>query len=454
MSLSFTRKLLDIIKSGDHRTSLLKKNIFFSFIIKGWTGLIYLLIVPITLNCLGEYKNGIWLTISAMLIWIDNMDIGLGNGLRNKLTFFVAQEKFDEAREVVSNTFIMLVLIIIPTLIVLLLLTKWGDIYAFLNVDPELSGNLQTVISIALIFVASTFVLKFIGNIYLGMQLPAVSNLLVACSYTLAFIETYILYWTSKGTLFNIAIANTSSPFVVYLLMYPITFRVKYPYLHPRIRDFNLSTVKSLFKLGFKFFLLQMTSSLTFLMSSIYMSRYFSPNHVTPYQITYRYFSIVLHAFTVICSPFWSATTDAFTKGDMDWIKKSMKNLKLILGGSYLAIIVMVAISSYVYSIWIGTQTVIPWSFTISMAIYIAILLYCLLYCYFLNGMNALNIQLICTLGGSAIFVFLTPFVTSFIPKAPIIIALLCISNLPSLFFNRIQFTKIINQKAQGMWKK
>ena len=31
-------------------------------------------------------------------------------------------------------------------------------------------------------------------------------------------------------------------------------------------------------------------------------------------------------------------------------------------------------------------------------------------------------------------------------PKAPIIIALLCISNLPSLFFNRIQFTKIINQ--------
>ena len=47
----------------DSRTSLLKKNIFFSFVLKGWAGLVQVLLVPFTLFCLGNYENGIWMTI-------------------------------------------------------------------------------------------------------------------------------------------------------------------------------------------------------------------------------------------------------------------------------------------------------------------------------------------------------------------------------------------------------
>ena len=54
------------ILGNNKRTALMRKNILASFLIKGWTGLIYLLIVPITLKCLGEYENGLWLTISAL----------------------------------------------------------------------------------------------------------------------------------------------------------------------------------------------------------------------------------------------------------------------------------------------------------------------------------------------------------------------------------------------------
>ena len=61
----------------DVRTSLINKNIFFSFLIKGWSGLVQLLIVPVTIFCLGNYENGIWMTISSILLWIDSLDIGL-----------------------------------------------------------------------------------------------------------------------------------------------------------------------------------------------------------------------------------------------------------------------------------------------------------------------------------------------------------------------------------------
>ncbi len=445
---------LSDIFDGNKRTALIRKNILASFLIKGWTGLVYLLIVPVTLKCLGEYENGIWLTISAMLIWIDNMDIGLGNGLRNSLATHLAHGQVDEARKYVSNTLFMLVCIIVPTMFTLCLITYFSDTYSFLNVDPAIVKDLDHVIIISLIFVCCTFVLKFIGNLYLGLQLPAVSNLLVCCGYTLSFIGTAILYFTHYGSLLNIAMVNTASPLVVYLILYPYTFYMRYPQLRPHLKDWDLRITKGLFQVGIKFFLLQMSSSFVFMSSSLLMSRLFSPQEVTPYQITYRYFSIILHAFTVIANPYWSATTDAYERGDFEWILRSAKKMNKIIMACAGVIVIATLISQYVYQAWIGHDVVIPWKFSVGMAMYIFIILYCLAYCYFLNGLGALNIQLVCTLGGAALFFVLVIAFKSIYHDPVIIIIALCLSNIPSMIGNRVQFYKISHHQAHGIWKR
>ena len=442
------------ILGNNKRTALIRKNIIASFLIKGWTGLVYLLIVPITLKCLGEYENGIWLTISAMLIWIDNMDIGLGNGLRNSLTTNIARGQIEEARKYVSNTFFMLICIILITLLVLILLVHVSNIYSFFNVDPNIVGHLDKVIIVSLIFVCSTFIFKFIGNLYLGMQLPAISNLLVSCGYTLSFIGTYILYFTHNNSLLTIAIVNTASPLIVYLACYPYTFYIKYPQLKPKIKDLDFNVAKDLFLIGAKFFLLQMSSSLVFMSSSLLMSKCYSPKYVTPYQITYRYFSIILHAFTVICSPYWSATTDAYERGDFNWIIHSANKMSKIILVCFGIIITFVIISQPVYHLWIKDQTTIPWDFTIGIAAYMFITLYSLAYCYFLNGIGALNVQLICTIGGAILFFLLVFILKDTFNKPITIIISLCLSNIPSMICNRLQFYKLSHGTAQGIWKK
>ena len=103
--------LIDRIKNkfnnSDGRSSLIVKNILASFFIKGWSVLVQLMLVPTTLACLGVYENGVWLTISSVLIWIDNMDIGLGNGLRNKLAEAMAHNDYAKGQQYVSSTFAM-----------------------------------------------------------------------------------------------------------------------------------------------------------------------------------------------------------------------------------------------------------------------------------------------------------------------------------------------------------
>ena len=84
--------------TSQQRSSLLQKNIIASVLAKGWSAIIVFLTVPVTLRCLGEYNNGVWLTISSVMLWIDNFDIGLGNGLRNKLAIYLARGEEQRAQ--------------------------------------------------------------------------------------------------------------------------------------------------------------------------------------------------------------------------------------------------------------------------------------------------------------------------------------------------------------------
>ena len=97
---------------GDARTVRANKNIVASGFIKLADTLVYLLLVPLTLGYLNAYEYGIWLTLNSMLTWINSFDVGLGNGLRNKLAIALAEGNRSSARIYVSTTFYMLIFII------------------------------------------------------------------------------------------------------------------------------------------------------------------------------------------------------------------------------------------------------------------------------------------------------------------------------------------------------
>lgn len=446
---------MERIDNGEKRTRLLRKNIILSFLMKGWAGVVQLLMVPLTIMCLGEYKNGVWLTISSFLIYTDSLDIGLGNGLRNKLAAYWAKGDMEKARQSVSSTFFTLILIMIPIAIILLVLINTIDLYALANVKPQIIDNLREIYSISTILVCAHFVIKFIGNIYLGLQLPAVNNLLVVGGQTLALAILFVLS-RQKGMdnmLLWVAIANTLSPLIIYIIAYPITFYKKYPELRPSLKYFKKEMVGELLGLGFKFFILQIAGIVIFASSNFVISNVISPAQVTPYQVAYRYFSLTMMIFTVIGVPFWSATTDAYERGDIDWIKKSMKRLHMILIAIFIALVIMVVVANFVYRIWVGSDIIVPMSLTIGMALYLMIVITSLCYSYFLNGFGFLRLQLITTIGSAIIYIPLAIALGHRFGTTGIVAAL-CLMNTPGVIVNMMQYNKIVNNKASGIWKK
>lgn len=445
-------KINRLLRSDSNRTGLIKKNILASFFIKGWVIAVQLMMVPLTLHCLGVYENGIWLTISSMLVWIDNLDAGLGNGLRNKLAEYIAKDDYENARRSVSSTLFMLVAFIVPVSLVINLWIWNADTYSFFNVDPHIVGNLNKTLSCSAIFVCSTFIFKFIGNFYMGLQMPAVNNLLGCLGQTLALIGTLVVYLSGSHSLLYIAIVNTVAPLLVYLISYPITFGRRYPHLSPSLKYVDIQSAVSLFKMGIKFFVLQISGVVLFMTTNILISRYYTPEMVTPYQIAYRYFSVLQLLFFIICVPYWSATTDAYNKKDFAWIKTSGRQLDRIIMGILFVAIVMVLASKPIYQLWVGDASIVSLGMTIMVAVYVMILTLSMRYSYIINGFGTLKMQLITTVVAAVCYIPLAIFFCRDSDNVLYLLAIMSLVNLPGLIVNAVQYHKIIKGTAKGIW--
>ena len=436
-----------MINVPDKRSSLLIKNVILSFVIKGWSAVIVLLMVPLTLKMLGIYSNGVWLTISSVMIWMDLMDFGLGNGLRNAVASYIAANDIQKVREAVSATFIILIGIAIPLLLILYATIWFLDIYNIFGVDRFKIDDFDTILTIAVTLISGTFILKATGNFYMGLQLPAVNNLIICIGQTSVFLLTLAAYLLGSHSLITVAIISTGAPLCIWIISMLYTFRFRYPQFSPATAFFNIYIARDLFTKGFQFFVIQICGVVLFMSTNIIISKIFSPAEVTPYQIAYRYFNLVLVAFTTICMPFWNATTDAYARNDIQWIRRTERKLNMLMVYGFLALVIMVLLSNYVYSIWVGNKVNIPIHLSASIALYFFILIVSLRYSVILNGLNILRIQLSFIVPATIVFLPLAWFVCNTWGTVTSLVLTMCLVNTPGLIANAWKYYQLIHMK-------
>ena len=438
---------------GEERTVKAKKNILASILIKGIDAIVYLLLVPVTLGYLNSYEYGIWLTLNSILMWINSFDIGLGNGMRNKLAEAIALNDRALGRAYVSTTFIMLIILMGSFIVIGSILGTFINWYAILNTSPIQVPNLSEIVYISFVIFCLNFIFKFIGNVYLAMQLPAVNNLMVVLGHVLSLIIIYILTLTTTGSLLWVALVYSASPLFIYIIAYPITFKKIYPYLAPSFNYYNKKYLRNLFNVGVQFFILQLSGILLFTFSNLLISHMFGPEYVTPYNIAYRYFSLVPMVMNLVLAPMWSATTDAYAKGDIVWIKRTIKGIHKILFLATIALIIMVVIAKYIYRVWIGTEIQIPLILSALIALYSTIIIWSLSYSNFLNGLGKLRLQTINTVVVAIMFIPVC-YILGLQWGILGIVSGMCILNTTGLILNRFQFIRIVENRAIGIWNK
>ncbi|MBP8777352.1 MAG: oligosaccharide flippase family protein [Bacteroidaceae bacterium] len=436
---------------GNERTVKAKKNILFSMGIKGLSILTTFVLVPLTLGYLNETQYGIWLTMSSFLIWINFFDVGLGNGLRNRLTEALAKKDYELGRIYVSTTVFLLTVVVCAFYLILLAASPWINWYSILNATHAQVEGLGALILIVFSLFGANFVFKFINMVFVAQQMPVFNNLFLLASDLLSLCVIYGLTIYTKGDLTKVALVYSAAPIVVYLLAYPYAFCYKYKELAPRLSAIQLSYTKDLMGLGLQFFVIQIACMITFSTTNILITQLLGPEQVTPYNIAYKLFNGVAMIFFIILTPMWSAVTDAYTKGDLGWIKNAIRHMIKLWGVTSMLMGIVLMASPFIYSFWIQDKTHITFSVSLMTGIYMCMLNWNNLFSYVINGVGKIRLQLYLSVITSLLFIPIALYLGKHYGIEGILGAM-CLSLAPMCVLLPVQYHKIINKKNKGVW--
>jgi O-antigen/teichoic acid export membrane protein len=383
------------LNAGNPRTVLIRKNILASFLIRGLSIAVSLILVPVTLNYLNETRYGIWITLTSLIAWIGIFDLGLGNGLRNKLATSLAIQDFNQAKKYVSTAYFSLFVIGVLITSIFFSVHTYIDWSIVLNTDSSYATELNRLVLLVFVFFILRFVFNLISVILTAYQYPMYSSLIDLLGNSLALLGIYLLTLSSDTSLLSFGLVALSAPLIIYLIATIICFNFWLKDIKPSFQFFELKMVKDIFGLGLQFFLIQVAVLVIFQTSNILISQFFEPKEVTPYNIAFRYFSVLTMVFGIIMAPMWSSFTDAYTQHDFGWIKKKITQLNYLVGIAVVLVIVLSLSANFLIGIWTQGKINLSQSMIVIFALFTIISLWNNIYSFFLNGISKTRVQII-----------------------------------------------------------
>ena len=279
---------------GHQRTVKIKKNIIASFGIKGLSMIVGFLTVRITLDYLDQTTYGIWLTLTSFLGWFSFFEIGLGNGLKNKLSEALANKDYQLGKIYVSTTYGILTFIMAVVAILFFIFNNLIDWTVILNTDKELANDLAYLASIVFGFFFLRFIFQLINIVLTSDQRPALANTFGPIGNLITLIIIYVLTKTTEGSLIYLGWVLSVVPLLILVLASLLFYNTDYRKISPSISHIKIEYAKDLLSLGIKFFAIQMAGLIIYQSSTIIIAQFFGPSEVTTYNIGYKYFSILI----------------------------------------------------------------------------------------------------------------------------------------------------------------
>ena len=447
------QKYIDRLSQSSSRTKNAIGSIIVSMLTKGISILVSFLIVPMTINYVSSTQYGVWLTISSVLAWITYFNLGLGNGFRNKYAEAKANNDVIAQKEYVSTTYfatMVLVLFLCFVANITNLFVDWSDV---LKIDPSYSKELRYVFAIIAFFFCFNMIVNTFSYLLLADQKPGLLSIIQVLGQILSLAVIFLLTKVSQGSLVNLALYYSGIPAIVMMIASVVLFRGKYKNVAPNVKFIRPQLIRNILNLGIQFFFINICLILIFQIVNIIISRELGPDSVTEYNIAYKYFHILYMVMVIIITPFWSAFTDAYSKGDISWMKKSLKKLEQSWIIAVVIGIIMLIISPWFYIFWVGEQVSVSFYVSIALLLYMLIQTLAAIYMQLINGIGTIRLQLyIYCLFAVVSWPIITYSCREFgvygAVSAPVLVYLV------QAIVGKIQIEKLLSNNAKGIWKK
>ena len=371
--------------------SQVKRNMFLGTLYKGVSMIISFLYVPIVLACLGEVKYGIWTTILNILSWISHFDVGIGNGLRNKLVDSIYTDQGDHStRKFVSSSYIMLSGIIVYVIVIFIILSffiNWNSLFGV----NEFDENLRLIMQVCVLFIGINFILSLCKSIYYAIQENSMVGLMGIIQQTVMLSGVLILVKFKSSKILYVALLYSFSEIIVSIIFTGKLFKKNHDFI-PSFKFYSSKEARETTNLGLLFFVSQIASLVLFSTDNLIIAHFIGPAEVTSYSIVNKLFTVGTGMFVMLVSPYWSRTTAAKAKGDYGMIKSGINSMYKILGIGIIAAAGLTLFFKPIASLWLQKELNYPKGLIGLMMIYSIIYMWNAIYSQIVNGLSMMNI--------------------------------------------------------------
>lgn len=406
--------------------------------------------VPMTLRYLGLSNYGVWILLLTLVDLLGYLDFGIGHSLRNK--YVTAKSKgTNELNKFVSTAFFLFVLISCIFTITVSALLLIVDVHKLLNTPNLLNDNLAAAIILSVGLFSVRFVMNIICIILTAENKPVIPAIVIFTGNLFYLTGIYLISSNNEQSIGYIAGLFYLSQLLPLICMFLYAFNKKYGELYPRISHFSVDHIYKLIDLGGKFFVIQISVLILTQANVIIIAKINGVESLAEFNLAVKYTNVIIIIFTAMLVPLWSATTDAFHKGDLDWIRNEYKRINSLWIYLFAACVTLYVVSSYVYEFWLQGLVRPNEQLLAILLLNLMLLARSTLYRSFTNGVGMIKLQATILSLQAAVHIPLTVFAAE---KFGVIgVALVTVMwQLINCIWEPIQFKKILSLKPSGIW--
>jgi O-antigen/teichoic acid export membrane protein len=389
------------------------------------SGLVSFISVPLLIKTLGIDDYAVWVTITALVAWLNLFDFGSGYSLKNKITEAYATDNLADLSSIVAGT------IQFYALMTCLIAIVFAGSFLFVDVFKKqivLTLIIYLPIILSFPFTLGHFItqgLKKFNFFNLILLSQSVIWLLVIYLFKLNFFEVSI---------YKLAICYSMLFAVANLILLLKGLRgIKFDW--STINDFaHLRNSTESLRVGGKFFLLQVSSLFLYSLGNIMTYSNLKLINVAQYDTVNKIFLLGMTLFNVVISVFWAEISHAKVLADKNKLFKIYKQLLFCALAFSIGAIIVAFFAPMLIGLWTNNHIVIA----NRAAVYpfaLLVIVQAFAYCgaVFLNAFEQLRGQIILSVIASLLIIPLSKLFFSFsigISSVPLASAILTFPTL------------------------
>jgi O-antigen/teichoic acid export membrane protein len=382
-------------------------NTISTYLVKGGSIFVGFFTTPVFLRYFSNQSAlGVWFTLLSILSWVLNFDLGIGNGLRNKIAITLTKGDAKATQKYISSAYIFLGLLGVLITLILLICSRMISWNKFLNIsENDLNPSvLLLAVNFVILGIMMQFVLRLITSILYAMQKSFIPNLLALITNILMLL--FALYCNlvgSNNNIIKLAVAYLVSLNLPLIITTIVVFSTTLRKSIPSVKYFDKKHAMETLKTGGVFLLIQLFKMFITSTNMILIAKMVSANMVVEFNIYQKVFSLISTLAIIGTTPIWSAVTRAAALNDYQWIKRITIIMYKLIGVVTVCQLLMMPIMQTFMDVWLGAESIkVNYLIMLFFIFDAIIIIWSGINASICNGLNELKVQVI-TMGVGAV---------------------------------------------------